>query len=218
MSDDAGPEHTAKHDVTEWLTDHGADVWWEESNPWGHSQFSIERETPYGGVPDLLVEIDGRVFVIEFKPADSVGQVYDSLIQLHGYWMEHLSREQTYIAGGESVEVDGFLTASKHSRFGRLFPAYAESEKQTVEDMDEGRRSCYQYGQLPPAEYRMTEQHVRTLWRLGKRTLDNTEHSGDVPHLGALLSDFLEREHMDPEPAVLWNKGRTNQDWEVLGE
>jgi len=218
MTAEVGPEHEAKNDITEWLTDHGATVWWEESNPWGHEQFSIERETRHGGIPDLLIEIDGKAFVVEFKTASSVGQIYDSLIQLHGYWTEHLSREQTFTVDSRPVSVDGFLTASQHSRFGRLFPSYAESTKQTLDDMDDSRRSCYRYGQLPPAEYRMTEQHVRTLWRLGKRTLNNIDHEGDVPHLGTLLSDFLEREHMDPAPAVLWNKGRTNQDWEVFSE
>lgn len=211
-----GPEHKAKNDLTGWLKRHGARVWWEESNPWGHEQYTINREANTGGIPDLLVEAGGRVFVVEFKTGDSVGQIYDALHQLHGYWVEHIVNDQTYVVGGRSVTVDGFLTASKHSRFGRLFPTHAEKAKTTLDAMDDGRASCVKYGQLPPTEYRMTEQHVRTLWRRANETLSNIEGVSQAPAVGALLSDHLEREQIDPSPAVLWNRGNTNQDWEVF--
>jgi hypothetical protein len=211
-----GPEHKDKNDLTDWLERHGARVWWEESNHWGHEQYTINREANTGGIPDLVVEIDGRVFVVEFKSGDGVGQIYDALHQLHGYWVEHIVNDQAYVVGGRSVTVDGFLTASKHSRFGRLFPTHAEKAKTTVDTMDDGRASCVKYGQLPPTEYRMTEQHVRTLWRRAKETLSNIEGVSQAPAVGALLSDHLEREQIDPSPAVLWNRGNTNQDWEVF--
>lgn len=211
-----GPEHAAKHELTDWLKSHGATVWWEETNVWDHCQFTIRRDADTGGIPDLIVEIDGRVFVIEFKTGDSVGQIYDSLLQLHGYWVEHLVNNQTFIVGGRSVDVDAFLTASKHSRFGRLFPRHAEEAKSTLDSADEGRASAIKYGQLPPVEYRMTEQHIRILWRKAKETLSNIDGVVDVPAVGSLLSDHLEREKIDPKPAVLWDKGRANQDWEVL--
>lgn len=212
----AGPEHEAKHGLTEWLEGHGAVVWWEETNPWGHEQFTIRREADNGGIPDLVVEIGGRVFVVEFKTGDSVGQIYDALLQLHGYWVEHIATGQTFIVGDRAVDVDGFLTASKHSRFGRLFPRYAEKAKSTMDSMDDSRASCVKYGQLPPAEYRMTEQHIRVMWRKAKRSLSNIDGVADAPAVGSLLSDHLERERIDPHPAVLWNKGPTNQDWEVF--
>lgn len=218
MSDDPGPEHRAKHQLTQWLEGHGATVWWEEANAWDYEQFSIRRDNDTGGIPDLIIEIDGLTFVVEFKSGESVGQIYDALLQLHGYWTEHLTTNQTFYVDGRSVEVDGFLTASKHSRFGRLFPRYAEEAKETFEDMDEDRASCVKYGQLPPTEYRMTEQHVRVLWRQAKDTLANLDGVDDAPAVGSLLSDHLEREKIDPQPAVLWNRGRTNQDWEVLNE
>jgi len=216
MSQQVGPEHEAKHKITQWLEDHGATVWWEQSNPWGYDQFTIERDADAGGIPDLVVEINGYTFVVEFKAGESVGQLYDAQIQLHGYWVEHIANDQTYVVGDRSVSVDGFLTASKHSRFGRLFPPYAEV-LQRHEDMDESRQSCYRYGQLPPQEYRMTEQHIRCLWRWAKQSEENFANVGRTPYIGSLLSDHLEREQVDPTPAVLWNKGRANQDWEVLG-
>jgi len=212
---DAGPEHKAKHELTEWLTKHGATVWWEESNPWGHELFTIRRAADAGGIPDLVVEIGELAFVIEFKTGDSVGQIYDALMQLQGYWMEHAVHDQQFVCGDHTVEPDGFLTASKHSRHGRLFPAYAEV-LQGREEMDQSRQSCYEYGQLPPREYRMTEQHIRTLWRLTKKAKANIDAGAQTAHTGALLSSQLERERIDPHPAVLWNRGKTNQDWVVF--
>lgn len=214
-----GPEHSAKHEFTEWLESHGATVWWEESNAWDYDLFTIDRggEAP-ATMPDLLVEIDDYALVVEFKPGESKSEVYDALLQLQGYWLNHVVHDQTYIAGDRSVRVDGFLTATKHSRFGRLFAPYAEGERQDPDDMDEGRASCHKYGQLPPSEFPMTEQHIRTLWRLGKRAEQNVGGADRVPYLGSLLSEHLEVETVDPRPAVLWNKGRANQTWEVLGE
>jgi len=211
-----GPEHRAKNELTDWLESHGATVWWEETNAWGHDQFTIRRQGDAGGIPDLVVEIDGCAFVVEFKPGERVGQIYDALIQLHGYWVEHIAHNQTFIVGGRAVEIDGFLTASKHSRYGRLFPRYAEKAKTTLDSMGDSRASCVEYGQLPPTEYRMTEQHIRIMWRKAKQTLSNIDGIARTPAVGALLSDHLERERIDPNPAVLWNKGQTNQDWEVF--
>jgi len=211
----AGPEHTAKHEFTEWLEGHGATVWWEEANEWDHRQFSITHRGDAGGIPDLVVETNGYTLVIEFKAGGRVGQLYDALIQLHGYWMEYVTDGVTYQRDGRSITPDAFLTASKNSRFGRLFPPYVDDEPDRLEDFDEGRRSCYRYGHLPPAEFRMTEQHVRTLWRLAKRS-ERRFGVTETPHIGALLSEHLEREQLDPTPAILWNRGQTNQDWEVL--
>lgn len=213
-----GPEHEAKHALTQWLESHGASVYWEELNHWNYDLFSIDRggHTPQSR-PDLVVEIGGYAFVIEFKAGDSKGQVYDALLQLYGYWMSHLIHEQTYRIDGREVAIDGFLTATRHSRYGRLFEPWAEGDVQTPDTMDDGRAACAEYGQLPPAEYPMTEQHVRTLWRLGKHGEETADATGAVPCLGVLLSSHLEEETLDPTPAVLWNRGRTNQAWEVLG-
>jgi hypothetical protein len=207
-----GPEHEAKHRTTEWLQDHGASVYWEEANAWGHQKFTIERQG-HGGIPDLVIEIDDKTFVVEFKTGSSVGEIYDALTQLHGYWREHVETDQTIICDGQEVEIDAFLTASKHSRYGRLFPSYAET-LQTPEEMSDSRATVTRMGQLPPREYRMTEQHIRTLWRLAKET--DASAVTEPPALGALLSSQLEREQINPQPAVLVNQGPTNQNWEVL--
>lgn len=209
-----GPEHTSKHELTQWLKSHGAGVIWEESNPWGHETFSIEREHT-GGRPDLLILIGGETFAVEYKTAESVGQVYDALPQLIQYWTEHTTTDQEYVADGVKFRIDGFLTATSHSPAGRLFPRYAEIRQDHL-DMDETRRGCHDWGQLPPAEYRMTEQHVRTMWRLVKEAGVRGATDSHTPHIGSLLSDALTTPSADPAPAVLWNKGQTNQSWEVF--
>jgi hypothetical protein len=211
----ANPEHQSKHELTQWLKAHGAGVLWEEANQWDHPTFSIEREFT-GGRPDLLVLIGGRRFVIEYKTGESVGEIYDALPQLLRYWREHVNNSQTYLAGGTPINVDGFLTASSHSPAGRLFPRYAEKRQDHVQ-MSEGRQDCYQErGELPPAEYRMTEQHIRTMWRMVKQFDNDSRIAGETPHVGALLSNALSTPATDPKPAVLWNRTRNNQDWEVL--
>jgi hypothetical protein len=212
----AGPEHQSKHGVTEWLKEHGAGVLWEESNPWNHSTFNIQREGT-GGIPDMIVLINGSTFVVEYKTGSSVGQVYDSLTQLVGYWQEYVESDMTYTAGMTELKIDGFLTASSHSPTGRLFPRYAEKRQDHL-DMDETRQKCYKWGQLPPAEYRMTEQHIRCLWRMVKQIGGESATNPDTPHIGSLLSDVLEEPSTEPTPAVLWNQSRHNQSWEVLAE
>jgi len=213
-STNAGPEHSTKHKLTQWLSEHGAGVLWEESNAWDHPTFDIERDHT-GGTPDLVVLIDGYTFVIEYKTGDSVGQVYDAQPQIVRYWREHVETDQTYVAGGTKLRIDGFLTATSHSRAGRLFPRYAEV-RQAYLDMDQTRQGCYDWGQLPPAEYRMTEQHIRTMWRWVKHIGDEAATDSQTPHIGSLLSDVLVEPSDDPAPAVLWNKSRHNQHWEVL--
>lgn len=208
-----GPEHRAKHELTQWLESHGATVWWEETNPWDYPLFTIDRASDAGGVPDLVVEFGTAVLVVEFKTGGSVGEVYDALTQLHGYWAEHIAHDQQFIVGSRTVKIDGFVTASKHSPEGRLFPRYAEV-LQPYCDMDESRQWCADADILPDAEYRMTEQHTRTLWRLANQTESNLNGVGATPHIGALLSGKLDGGGR--HPAVLWNQGSQNQDWEVF--
>jgi len=173
------------------------------------------RPAPVPTSRHLLVLIGGKTFVVEYKTGDSVGEVYDALPQVVQYWTEHVSRDQAYVAGGTELQIDGFLTATSHSPSGRLFPRYAET-RQDHADMDETRQECYSWGQLPPAEYRMTEQHIRTMWRMVKETGINGATEEDTPHIGSLLSDVLVEPSPDPSPAVLWNAGATNQSWEVF--
>jgi len=212
-----GPEHESKHELTEWLESHGAGVFWEEANKWNHSTFDIQRSSKRGGTPDLLVLLGGFTFVVGYKTGDSVGQLYDALPQLRNYWKEYVTEDLTYRAGGVSHKIDGFLTASQHSPRGRLFPRYAETRQDHL-DMDDTRQGCYDWGQLPPAEYRMTEQHIRVLWRDVKEIAgEELATSEKTPNIGSLLSDVLEEPKQDPKPAVLWNDGSHNQSWEVLG-
>jgi hypothetical protein len=218
---DPGPEHRTKHELTKWLKSHGAGVIWEEQNPWGYGTFSIERGATSGGRPDLLVFLDGKTFAVEYKTGDSVGQLYDALFQITRYWEEYAAADTdvSYLVDGMEQNIDGFLTASKHTEAGRLFPPYTERH-QGFHDMDSTRQQCYQFNQLPPSEYRMTEQHTRTMWRMLKQGRTqipaDVATSDETPHVGALLSDALVNPRSDPRPAVLWNKTRHNQHWEVL--
>lgn len=214
----AGPEHTTKHKLTKWLKDCGAGVFWEEKNKWDYPTFSIERNDSSTGIPDLLVLIGGNTFVIEYKTGSSVSQLYDAHTQIRGYWREYITNDMAYQTGDVTHSVDGFLTASQHSKKGRLFPRYSET-RQDYYDMDSTRQSCYEWGQLPPAEFRMTEQHIRLLWRDVKEIAGHEKATAkQTPSIGALLSDVLIQPTDSPNPAVLWNEGTQNQNWEVFDE
>lgn len=212
---EAGPEHRAKQNLTTWLEDYGARVWWEERNQYDHKVFTIERAADTGGRPDLLIEIEDVALVVEFKTGNAGGQLCRALAQLHRYWLEHITHEQTFIAGGREIAIDGFLTATQQTPDGHLFPRYDEPEPLVFDDMSDGRQAAVNAGDLPAAEYPMTEQHIRTLWQLAKEQKDNISVSDATPYIGSLLSDaVLPRTRGRGRPAVLWNKG--GQDWRVF--
>ncbi|AFH21801.1 hypothetical protein OSG_eHP9_00140 [environmental Halophage eHP-9] len=208
MSEDAGPEHTAKHELTEWLHKHGIGVYWEETNPWNYPTFCSHGT---GDKPDMILRTDELSLVVEFKSGQSVGELYDATLQTHRYWQQVCTGNMRLTIHSNPVSVDGVLTASGGSGEGRLFPSYAEV-KTSYESHDEGRKWCSRANILPRNEYRMTEQHVRILWRLSKQddiTID------EPPYIGALLSTSIDDEN-HPRPAVLWNEGDQNQNWEVI--
>jgi len=204
-----GPEHTAKHELTQWLDEHDIDVYWEQSSQWNHPTFSAHGT---GDKPDMILQTDGLTLVIEFKSGRSVGELYDATLQTHRYWRQISTGEMELRVDDIPVSVDGVLTASGESKEGRLFPPYAEVI-QMYEDYDEGRKWCSRKGVLPRVEFRMTEQHTRTLWRLSKR--DDITIS-EPPYIGALLSTNLDK-NAGARPAVLWNEGESNQNWRIIG-
>jgi hypothetical protein len=212
-TDKAGPEHQEKHRVSQWLQEWGGDVWWEEANPWGYDLFRIRRGDEYvSSKPDLVVEIGNLVFVVEFKPSISTSSVYDSMTQLHGYWMSHSVHEQQYVCDGRGKSIDGFVTATGNSIVGHLFEADVE-QVGTKADFSESRCRAIERGQLPAREYNMTEQHIRSLYRLRDKAANNAGVTGG-PAVGSLLSTALDGDR-DPKPALLW-KGENGENWRVL--
>lgn len=208
-----GPEHEEKHRICEWLQDYGADVWWEEANAWGYDTFQIRRDgRAVQSKPDLVVEIDNVVFVVEFKPHRAKSSIYDATLQLHGYWMSHAVHDQRYVCDGKGKSIDGFVTATGNSIVGHLFNGTSE-DIQTSHDFSESRVRASERGQLPDREYNMSEQHIRHLYRLRDRAAEQAGLSGG-PAVGSLLSTALDGE-LDPVPALLW-KGDNGENWRIL--
>lgn len=213
MSESLDPEDAAKVRVSEWVEDHGADVYWEKRNGAGYQTFHINDETDSAQKPDLVVDFGDRVFAVEMKHGNEKSVVYNALLQNQRYFMRYLTHEQTYICGATAMDIDGFLTGTRHSLEGRLFPAEYEVQL-TREDFSDGRIRAIQNEQLPQTEYAMTEQHVRTLWRVKDKT--EGEESTRNPGVGALLSTALHPNwNRKPVPAVLWKKGK-QQRWDVF--
>lgn len=208
-----GPEHQEKHRVSQWLESHGATVYWEERNNWGYPTFRIKRGTYIAqSKPDLVAEIDNIGIAAEFKSYKSKSNVYDSLIQLRGYWFDHTFHEQEYVCDGTPVEITGFVTTTGNSITGHLFRG-SDEDILPPEDYGRGRLGAINRGDLPPREWNMTEQHVRCLWRTRKEVLDNHDFN-TAPAIGSLLSTALQGD-TDPRPAVLWDT-ENGQNWRVL--
>lgn len=205
-------EHEDKHILTQWLKDYDMDVWWEERNDWGYPTFRIRRGNfiPQSK-PDLVIQGDVTV-ACEFKPVSKSG-VYDAMLQIHGYWFDHALHEQEYVCGGDPVEIDGFVTATRNSIAGHLFSSEDEAML-SADGYGAGRERAIRNGDLPMREWNMTEQHVRSLWRLRKRAIDNNNSLDPAPAIGTLLSTVLDGD-ADPVPAVLWRVAN-GQDWRRL--
>lgn len=203
---DINPEDRAKRTLTQWLEQHGANVYWEKRNAFDYPTFYVKNTSEK---PDLLVEIDGEVLAVETKSGRSKSEVYDARTQLRRYWFNYLQPNNLYIVDGgdRQLDVGGFLTATKHSVDGHLFPTPDESllPPSTYSD---GRQFAIESGQIPPLEYNMTEQHVRSLWRDVKQA----DVTGGAA-IGSLLSTALEPAwDSEPAPAVLWTHG-DRQEW-----
>lgn len=210
MSKEVGPEDRAKNIVSEWLTDNGASVYWEKRNSYEYRTFHINADGAQK--PDLVVDFGDRVFACEAKHGESKSGVYDATVQLQRYWNRYATRDQQYICGATAVDIDGFLTVTKHSPDGHLFNNDCEVHL-TAEQFSDGRKRGIQNGEIPPTEYSMTEQHSRVLWRLMSTAAGD---AGDLPGIGVLLSTALhpnwDRNHA---PAVLWKQGK-QQRWDVF--
>lgn len=149
------------------------------------------------------------MLAVETKSGRSKSEVYDSAPQIQGYWFNYLRPDNLYVvdSGERMLSVDGFVTATKHSIDGHLFPIPDESllPPSTYSD---GREFAIENGFIPPLEYNMTEQHVRMLWRRAKQA-DVTNAAA----IGSLLSTALEPDwDSEPAPAVLWTHGK-RQEW-----
>lgn len=202
---DIGPEDEAKEVLTEWLENHGATVYWEKRNDFSHPTFHIEGEQRK---PDLLVDFeqDGISIAVETKDGSSKSNIYDAAPQLRHYWVRYVRDEQSYVADGVELSIDGFVTATQHSIKGHLFEPEVESLLHPG-GYSSGRIRAIDMGELPRLEFNMTEQHIRSIWRTAKEV-----DPPAPPAIGALLSTVLTGDFEEPAPAVLWTLGR-QQGW-----
>lgn len=213
MSKEMDPEDAAKQRITEWVEDYGAEVYWEKKNDAGNRTFHINDGTPTPEKPDLVIDFGDRSFAVEMKHGWSKSGVYDATEQIRRYWLKHTAGNQSYICGGSEVEIDAFLTATRHSVEGRLFNESCEVLL-TKEDFSDSRVRAIENGHIPPTEYSMTEQHTRILWRLMKSAVEGNYQ--DTAGIGSLLSTALHPNwNTTPAPAILWTNGK-QQRWDVF--
>lgn len=200
------PETATKRDLSEWLTNHGLDVAWEQENQFGYDVFQV-NEAPEK--PDLIAQSDLLNVAIETKRGDQKSATYQALLQNHDYWLNHRTGRTVYELNGAPVDIDGFVVANDHSIRGWLFGSDYE-RLITYDQFGEGRQYAVDTGQLPRSEGSMSEEFTRIQWRVAKKA--STSFNTGV---GALLSTALDGEINDPKPAVLWTVG-TEQRWVPL--
>jgi len=193
---DLKPETATKVRLSEWLTAHGLSVAWEQKNEFGYNVFHVD-DAPQK--PDLLIQRPyGYTIAVETKRDDSKSSVYDALLQNNDYWIQYGTGQTEYTLNGETVDIDGFVVATGHSRFGRLFAGKFE-QLIKKEDFGESRQAAVERGELPKSEFSMTEEYIRIQYRVAKKV------SRDISAgVGALLSTVLDENIDNSKPAVLW--------------
>jgi hypothetical protein len=177
-------EKYVREGLTKWLEDElNATVYYGENETGVESR---ERCTPDQNKtrPDMVVDTDRHVVVIEVKSTDSVGQVCRGPSELFDYWRADMNTGLTYTPetaeqkDDETLEADLYLLATDSSPYGCLFTREWE-ETFPASDAEEG--------ELPEHETGRTATLTRILWNFGENYAD----AFSLP-LGVLLSSQLD--------------------------
>lgn len=202
MKEKDNPEDIVKEELTEWMKKHSdVEVYWEQKNQNNHPVFKTKNPNK----PDLLI-IGKYNTVVEVKTGFSKANTYDGVVDCYEYWLDYYKNEQEYNIGPKKVDIHNFILATRHSIEGHLYPSEYET-KLTYTDFNETRRYAVRQAEIPPQEYNMTEQSIRILWRLIRK-------SKSPVGTGALLSNVLEGVP-DGKPKLLIKIGE-DQLWTAL--
>jgi len=194
---DPGPEDQVRLQLSRWLRNAGADVYWDKDHAYGWNTF----DPGSAARPDLLIVGAERNYAVEVKPGDDSSKVFDALPQIVDYWKSVVDGDTDYRVNGKPVDVDAFVLATKHSPHGRLLSAHGQSEVMRT-NYSEGRQAAMNAGQLPEREFNATERLVRAVWRFSKN-----QRPEATTGIGALLSSYLDGGDAgveDSDPAVLF--------------
>lgn len=207
----SGPEEEAKHELTQWMYDHGAiNVYWEKTSKWDYSTFKTESTDR----PDILVETEsGGIIAIEAKSGDDSGNIYAAPSQLQRYWQKFIIGNEIYRVDGENVEPDVFVMATEHAPAGRLYEATYNNDHFQVGDDWGGSQYARDRGWLPDGEYNATKCTIRVMWKYAGAFASEVGGATDVG-IGALLSSRLDGGDVDVPYLLYWQDGDTY--WEEL--
>lgn len=212
VDEDPGPEDEVRIELSRWLADHGASVYWDRKPSYGYKTF----DPGCASRPDLLVEGQFNTYAVEVKTAEDSAQVHDALPQTVNYWEQVINGEAEYRANGKRVTIDAFLLATGHTPHGRLFKA--EGEKDVLRTgTSEGRERAVEAGQLPEREFSSSETALRAIWRFAKDRNNETDIG-----IGALLSSRLDGddggvESANPMALYYCPGGYQPESWEAPG-
>jgi hypothetical protein len=189
---DPSPEDAVKINLSQWLENHGAAVYWEKRPSYGYSVFHTQTAER----PDLLAVGDRHNYAIEVKPGNDSASVHDGAAQTLRYWKRYNLDEvdEYYRAGGSEVEIDAFTVASRFAPDGKLF--YRVGQRDVCRERPVYERLEYfdpPVHFLPDYEYGTTETVTRLLWRMATQSREERPAADDAPAgIGVLLSSRLD--------------------------
>lgn len=219
-SDDKKPdEEQAKVKLTEWFEHHGANVYWEQDQPYGRQTFST---LDISEKPDLLVtHPDHLTGAYEVKIGNDGTAIYDGAIQTVRYWRRFERGDEKYQIEGNIHTPDVFALATANAPFGRLYndTEVKDRLKHDIHTSD-GRKRGAETGQVPRREYSSSETTLRLMWRFMDRYASDEEISAESG-VGALYSNLLDKpdDRLTTEshaPGICYKFPEAVPNWTVL--
>jgi len=171
--------------ISNWLIQHGFDVYWNKKNNFGFDTFRTEGSQKK---PDLFVRRSENPHwwqtLIELKPSE--GYDIRKGAKILSYCDDYVRGKIKYFVNEEEVRPKYFLVATECSPKGKLF-----SSDDTKKPMRVGGgrwRAAYIYKTLPKSEYTQTFGYVRELWARWRDVFEREPGTC----VGVLLSDILD--------------------------
>lgn len=227
-------EREAQADLDSWISEEapGKVYWGDVPADQQQPTFTINGSDDR---PDFLVTTKNHTAVIELKDGNDSQCVYDGVVETHNYWYEYQNKNIDYVVENDTVDVDVFLLATRHSPEGRLFKQSREKMAEHSVDYEDGdpaevnaRDNAH-----PREEYNQTWGISRVMWRYMWRDLGGQkkeDRNKPKAGLGVLLSDTLNPESQNqssfaefseniedrPRPYALFMHSQDNSIWEPL--
>jgi len=176
-------EDQIRLDLSKWIRNAGADVYWAEDHDYGWGTFSVTTRRR----PDLVIDGEQRTYAVEIKPAEDSATIHDGFMQLVRYWKDLVNNDVVYKIGGKRTDIDAVIIGTDMAPSGSLYEQTQTGDVLGEGRTDEGQIRAVEVGQIPEREFNATERAIRVSWRLSKE-----QHPDATTGIGVLLSSRLD--------------------------